>query len=103
MFGFIKKVFFTAITFFNFNSSGLNSLKCVSMSIQECKVREEVINVSSNNSVFYSFSVKVNKCSGDCNDINDPYVGLCVANIVKNINVQVFSLISWKNQTKQIK
>ena len=51
----------------------VNSLECVSMKNQECKVREEVINVNTNNPVFYSFSAKVNKCSRNCNDINDPY------------------------------
>ena len=53
--------------------------------------------------MFYPFSIKVNKCSGNCNNINDPYAKLCVPNVIKNINVKVFNLISWKNQTKQIK
>ena len=39
MFGFIKKVFFTAMTFFNCNVLKLNSLKCVSMNNQKCKIR----------------------------------------------------------------
>ena len=37
MLGFIKKCFFTVITFFNL--SNLNSLEFVSMNNQECKVR----------------------------------------------------------------
>ena len=103
MFGFIKKVFFTAMTFFYFSGLSLNSLGCVSMKNQECKVREEVINVNTNNPVFYPFNVKVNKCSGDCNNINDPYARLCVPNVVKNINLKAFNLISWSNQIKQKK
>ena len=71
MFGSIKKVFFTAMTFFSFNVLSVNSLECISMKNQEGKVREEVINVNTNNPVFYSFSFKVNKCSGNCNNIND--------------------------------
>ena len=71
------------------------------MKIQECNVREEVINVNTNNPVFYPFSVKVNKCSGNCNNINDPYARLCVPNVVKNINLKVFNLMSWSNQTKE--
>ena len=59
MFGFIKKVFFTAVTFFSFNLLSVNSLECVSMNNQECKVTEEVINVNTNNPVFYPFSAKV--------------------------------------------
>ena len=64
------------------------------MKNQECKVREEVINVNTNNPVFYPFSVKVNKCSGNCNNINDPYARLCVPNVVKNVNLKVFNMVS---------
>ena len=78
-------------------------LECISMKNQECKVREEVINVNTNNPVFYPFSVKVNKCSGNCNNISDPYSRLCVPDVVKNINLKVFNLVSWSNQAKQIK
>ena len=81
----------------------VNSLECVSMNNRECKVREEVINVNTNNPVFYPFSIKVNKYSGNCNNINDPCARLCVPDVVKNINLKVFNLVSWSNQTKQIK
>ena len=102
MFGFIKKLFFTAMTFFNFNPSNVNSLKCVSMSNQKCKIRPEIISVNNNGPVFYPFSIKVNKCSRSCNNINDPYAKLCVPDVLKNINVKVFDLMSWSNQTKHI-
>ena len=103
MFRFIKKVFVQAMTFFCFDILSVNSLECISMKNQECKVNEEVINVNTNNSVFYPFSLKVNKYSGNCNNINDPYARLCVPNVVKNINLEVFNLVSWSNQAKQIK
>ena len=45
MFGFIKKVFFTAMTFSCFKVLSVNSLECISLKNQECKVTEEVINV----------------------------------------------------------
>ena len=91
------------MTFFSFNLVSVNSLDCVSMKNQECKVKEEVIIVNTNNAVFYPVSVKVNKCSGNCNNINDPYARLCVPNVVKKINLKVFNLMSWNNQTKQLK
>ena len=37
------------------------------------KIRPEVINVNTNNPVFYPFSVKVNKYGGNCNNISNPY------------------------------
>ena len=52
MFGFIKKVFFTAMTFFNFNLSNVNSLECFSMKNQECKTRLKIIYFNNNEPVF---------------------------------------------------
>ena len=102
MLGFIKKVFVVAMTFFNFNKLNVNSLECVSMNNQECKTRTKIMNINNNEPVVYPFSIKVNKCSGSCNNINNPYAKLCVPDVVKNINVKVFDLMSWSNQTKHI-
>ena len=61
------------MTVFNCNTLNAIPLKCVSMNIQECKVRSEIININSNEPSFYPYSVLVNKCSGSYNNINDPY------------------------------
>ena len=102
MFGFIKKVFFTAMSFLSFNPLNVNSLECVSMNNQEYKIRAKIIDINNNQPVFYPFSIKVNKCSGDCNNINDPYAKLCVPSSIKNVNVRVFNLMSRTNQTRHI-
>ena len=67
------------------------------------KVRPEIINVNSNEPVFFPFSIKTNKCSGNCNNVNDPYAKICVPNIVKDLNVSVFNLMSIANETRHIK
>ena len=66
---------------------------------QECRARTKIIDVNNDEPVFYHFSIKVNKCSGSCNNINDPYDKLCVPDIIKNINVKVFNLMSRINET----
>ena len=53
------------------------------MNNQVWKVRPEIINVNSNEPVFYPFSIKTNKCSGSCNNINDPSAKICVSDVVK--------------------
>ena len=68
----------------------MNSLECVSMCKPECKVRPDIINVNNDEPSFYPYSVKISKCSGSCNNINDPYAQLHVPDVVKNINVKVF-------------
>ena len=102
MIEFIKKCFFTGLTFLSTLTS-VNPLSCISMSNQECKVRPQIVNVSCNKPVFFfSFSIKRSKCSGSCNNINDPFVKMCVPDVVKNLNVKVFNLMLRSNETRLI-
>ena len=104
MFGFIKKAFLAGLTVLSYvNQLSTNQLSCISMNNQECKVRPEIINVNSDEPVFYPFSIKTSKCSGSCNNINDPYAKMCVPDAIKNINVKVFNLMSRTNETRHIK
>ena len=96
MFRFIKQIFISALMYFS-NLSSVNSLKCISMKNRECRVSPEIVNINSNNPIFYSFSIKVNKCNGNCNNINDPYARICVPDVVKNLNVKVFNLMTLTN------
>ena len=102
MFGFVKNVFIAAVTFFSFNALSVNSLECVSMNNKGCKARPKIIDVNKNEPVFYPYSIKINKCSGSCGSINNPYAKICLPNIIKNINVKVFNLMLRVNETKQI-
>ena len=79
IFGFVKKVFFIGLTTLS-NVIPLNAipLNCISMKNQEYKTRPQVVNASSNNPIFYLFSIKTSKCSGNCNNINYPYAKICV-------------------------
>ena len=95
-------MFFTAITFFSYNVLNDGCLECASMYNQERKTRRKIININNNEPVFYPFSIKVNKCSGSCNNINDPYAKLCVPDTFKNINVKLFNLMSFSDQIKHI-
>ena len=47
--------------------------------------------------------MKTSKYSGICNNINDPYAELRVADVAKNINLKIFNLISENNETRHIK
>ena len=90
------------MTFFSFNVLNVNSLECVSMNNQEYKARPRKINANNNEPVFYPYIIKVNKCSGSCNNINDPYAKLCIPDIAKSRNVKVFNLMSRINEAKSI-
>ena len=101
MFGFIKKCFFTGLAFLSTLTS-INLLSCISLNNQECEVRLQIVNVNSKEPVFFPFSIKASKCSGSCNNINDPYAKLFVPDNVKNLNIKAFSLMSRTNETRHI-
>ena len=103
MFRFMKRIFVSAIMFFCYNLSSINLLECISINNQECKVRQEIVKVNSNYPIFFPFSVRTSKCSGSCDNINDPYAKLCVPDVIKNLNVKVFNLMSRTNETSHIK
>ena len=58
MFGFIKKekAFLAGLRILSYtNPLSATSLSCISMNNQECKVRPEIVNVNSDEPVFYPY------------------------------------------------
>ena len=95
---------FTGLTILpRVNQVNATPFKCVSMTNQKCKVRPQIVNVNSDKPVFFSFSIKASKYSGSCSNISDLYAKMCVSDVVKNLNVKVFNLISRTNETRHIK
>ena len=86
--------------FFSWNVLNVNSLKCVSMNNQDCKIRPKIINVNSDKPSFYPYSVQMKKFRGSCNNINDPFAKLCIPDVLKNINLKIFDLMSRTNETR---
>ena len=93
MFGFIKKVLILVLI------SAVNSLKCISLKNQEWKVKEVVVN---NKYMAFPYDIKINKCSGNCNNITNPYPKVCVSDIVKNVTAKMFDLVTLTNTAKQM-
>ena len=102
MFRFIKQIFISAMMLFS-SLPNVKSLECVSLKNQKCKVRPEIVDIDRNNPIFYPFSIKINRCSGSCNNINSPYAKICVPDVIKDLNVKVFNLLSRTNETRHIR
>ena len=90
------------MAFFSHNILLTNSLKCYSLDNQECKIRPEIINVNNKEPIFYPYKIKMNRCVGSCNTIDDPYSKTCFANDIENIGLKVFNLLSQNNETINI-
>ena len=78
--------------------STANSLKCISLKNHEYKVREVVVKSEHTS---FPYDIKVNRCSGNCNNTTSPYAIVCVPNIIKNVTVKMFDLMTLSNKAKQ--
>ena len=54
-------------------SSFEGRIKCVSLNNQPCHARSTLVDINSDETLFYPFTVNVNKCGGSCNAIDNPY------------------------------
>ena len=99
IFRFVKKVLFVGLTILSSFTNAI-PLVCISMKNQECKTRPQVVNVNSNNPIFYPFSIKTSKRSGNCNNINNPYAKISVPDVIKDLIFKVFNLMSRNNETR---
>ena len=97
----MKQRFISTLMFFG-SLLNVYSLECISMKNQEYRVRPEIVDINSDNPLFYPFSITTNKCSGNCNNISDPYARICVADTIRKLNVKVFNLMSLSNETRHI-
>ena len=58
MFKFVKRIFVSTTMLLGCNLSSVNPLECVSIKNQECKVRQEIVNVNSDEPVFILLVLK---------------------------------------------
>ena len=73
------------------------------MNNQECKINPQIININKDNPFFYPYSIQVNKYSGICNNINNKDAKLFVSDVVQDINLKLFNIVSRTNETRHIK
>ena len=103
MFEIIKKIFLVLLSN---KVSGSNHTKCVSLSNQKCMTQPTFINLHPNeySQEFHSypFAVKLDRCVGSCNTLNDLYNKVCVPNKTEDLNLSVFSMITGINESKAL-
>ena len=98
MFGIVKKMFIVLLT----NIVNVSShIKCVSLSNEKCEIQPTLINLHPNEYRqelhYYPFAVKLDKCVGSCNALDDLSNKLCVSNKTEDLNIHVLNMITGKN------
>ena len=83
-----------------------NHTKCVLLSNQKCKNQPTLINLHPNECSqkfhYYSFAVKLDRCAGSCNTLNDLSNKVCVPNKTEDLNLSVFNMITGINESKTL-
>ena len=80
------------------------ALECASVVNQKCMPRPKILDINEGigETLFYSYNVLVNKCSGSCNTLDNPMSKICIPKIVKNINMQVYNFLMRLNETRNV-
>ena len=103
MFGLIKKMFIVVLS--NIVNAS-NHTRCVSLSNQKCKIQPTLINLHPNEYSqefhYYPFAVKLDRCAGSCNTINDLSNKACVPNKTEDLNLSIFNMITGTNEWKTL-
>ena len=87
-----------------FNVLKVNALECLSVINQKCMPRPKILDVNEGigEALFDLYNVAVNKCSGDCNTLDDRMSKICVPNIIKNVNMKVYNFLMRLNETRNV-
>ena len=77
------------------------SLECVSVVNQRCMPRPKILDVNEGvgEALFYPYNVLGNKYSGSCNTLDNPMAKLCVPNVIKGVNMQVYIFLMRLNSS----
>ena len=93
MLGLIKKVLILVLSAISV------SPYCLLLKNQKCAVRKVVVD---NIYMTFPYKIKVDKCVGSCNDVENSYFKVCLPDTVKNISVKSLDLMSGNSALKNI-
>ena len=86
--------------------SASNYTKCIFLSNQKCVTQSNLNNLHPNEYGqelhYYSFAVKLGRCVGSCNTLNDSSNKVCVPNKIEDLNLSVFNMITGINESKTL-
>ena len=79
-------------------------LECLPVVNQKCMPRPKILDVNEGvgEALFYPYNLLVNKCSGSCNIFDNPMAKLCVPNVIKRVNMQVYNFLMILNETRNV-
>ena len=103
MFGLVTKTFSGLLTGLVNRS---NHTKCVSLRNHKCVTPPTLINLYPNEYSqefhYYALAVKLDRCFGSCNTLNDFSNKVCVRNKTEDLDISMFNMITGINESKTL-
>ena len=103
IFGLFKKKFIGLLTVL---VNGCSHTKCVLRIKKKCMTQPTLINLHSNEYIqefhYYPFVVKLDRCVGSCNTINDFSSKVCIPNKTEDLNLSIFKMITGIKESKAL-
>ena len=98
------KILLISLVISLFNVLKVKTLECLSVTNQKYMPRPKIldINESVGEALLYPYSVLVNKCSENCDTLDDPMAKLCVPNVIENVNMKVYNFLMRLNETRNV-
>ena len=104
MFWLIKKIFIGLLSSI-VNAS--NHTKCIFLSNGKCMIQPTLINLHPNEYSqefhYYPFAVKLDRCIGSFDTLNDLSNKACIPNKTEDLDLSVFNMIIAINESKNLK
>ena len=91
----IKQVFIALLSF-----SGSLATRYLSLNNEPIMTRPTLLDINSIELKYYPFMITLDKCNGSCNVVDDLSTKSCAPSESKDINVEVFNLITRINKAK---
>ena len=87
--------------------NGSNHIKYILLSNQKCMIQPILINLNRNEHsqefYYYTFTVKLGRCIGNCNTLNDLSNKVCVPNKTEDLNLSAVNMITGINEPKTLR
>ena len=103
MFGLTKKIF---IGLFISIAKLSNHTKCVSLRNQKCTIKPTLINSHPNEYSqefpYCPFAIKLDRCVGSCNTLNDLSNKICLPKKTEDLNLSICNMITGINESKTL-
>ena len=93
-----------SLTISLFSMIKTRTLECLSVINRKCMSRPKILDVSEGigEALFYLYNVLVNKCSGNCNTLDNPMSKVCVPKVIKNVNIKFYNFLMMLNETRNV-